>query len=74
MVYQWGTVNWTGHNTPVNFPIQFPNVCVNVLLTLSNKTDIKSSYNIVANKLSVTEFNYWAYPIEISAFWFAIGY
>ncbi|OCQ52661.1 Phage tail fiber repeat protein [Photorhabdus australis subsp. thailandensis] len=74
IIYQWGTVNWTGYDTPVNFPIQFPNVCVNVLLTLSHKSDLKSSYNTVANKLSVTGFNYWAYPTEISAFWFAIGY
>ncbi|MCA6221908.1 pyocin knob domain-containing protein [Photorhabdus antumapuensis] len=74
VIYQWGIVNWAAYDTQVNFPIQFPNACVNVLLTLSNKSHLQSSYNVVARQLSVTGFSYWAYQTEISAYWFAIGY
>ncbi|KGM26163.1 phage tail protein [Photorhabdus luminescens] len=74
VIYQWGIVNWAAYDTPVSFPIQFPNACVNVSLTLGDKSDLKSSYNVVARQLSVTGFSYWAYETENSAFWFAVGY
>lgn len=74
LITQWGIVTRSGDSTRVWFPTAFPNVCVNVQLTLRNSDSGGSSFNVFANGEDGQGFNYISASNEVQAFWEAKGY
>jgi len=70
IIIQWGTEIT---DTTVNFPIEFPNACINVQAT--QRTHNTHEDNIVANNYTTTSFYlYTGSGYDQYCSWFAIGY
>ncbi|MDE9496149.1 hypothetical protein KKJ09_21960, partial [Xenorhabdus bovienii] len=72
IIYQWGVVEKTGDETVVVFPVDYPNMCFNIQLTLGNARG-NSASNIIAYSASNSGFVYVAYSQELWSYWFAVG-
>jgi len=75
LIIQWGRVNDVQQAT-VNFPIEFPNACLNAHVTqLWNNTSTKYTPRVLSyNKSSITIWWGSDYSTGADMFWLAIGY
>lgn len=72
VIMQWGTDAAVGNNGTVTFPIQFPNACVNVQVTLNIGSSLS---NIGINGFNQTDFTFRTSAIgNVPITFFAVGY
>ncbi len=74
-IVQWGTVDPGSAKTgTTNFPLTFPNACLNVIFTFAEATAAGNDQNPYISAKSTTSFSWCTGERALDFYWLAIGY
>jgi hypothetical protein len=74
-IVQWGTVDPGSAKTgTTNFPLTFPNACLNVIFTFAEATVAGNDQNPYISAKSTTSFSWCTGERALDFYWLAIGY